>query len=108
MSDKLDIEIGRYIENLATKTSPITGKQIAREFNLTSDLKLRESVHRLRVYRGLIEICSDHRGYYWSEAPEDWQECMNHLDGRWIQIKQVSDKYRERLRTNVKQAELKF
>lgn len=106
MSEKLDLRIAEHLRELATKTHPLTGRQIARQFDLPSDQNIRDTIHRLRVEHGLVQICSDHRGYFWSKDPEDWAECAAHLEGRWSQIYQVWLAYQRALKRDVKQAEL--
>lgn len=108
MSEELDLQIADYLQRLATKNHPITGKQIAREFDLPSDQDVRHAIHRLRVEHGLVQICSGHYGYFWSGDPEDWAECANHLEGRWSQIYQVWLVYQKALKRDVKQTELQL
>lgn len=108
MSAELDYRIADYLQRLATKIHPITGKQIARQFSLPSDQDVRHAIHRLRVEHGLIQICSDHQGYFWSEDPGDWAECAAHLESRWSQIYQVWLAYQKALKRDVKQRELQL
>ena len=88
------------------ETCPISGDEIARSLDLQGSQATRRIVHYLRTQLGYIQILANGKGYFWSDAPADWEEYASQLHKRWVQICEVESVIRRRLRSGIRQENL--